>query len=138
VAALRAALVLERGDALCIGKGLPRQWLASGQPVRVTEAPTAFGRTSFELRYDREAHVLEGSVTVPENCDANQLRVYLRLPETMTPRDADLADGLRLELNQPIASGTRPCPVLILDRPRGTVRFSVSIEEAPIRSMSRL
>ena len=40
------------------------EWLASGKAVRVAGAPTAFGRTSFELRYDREARAIEGSVAV--------------------------------------------------------------------------
>ena len=110
VTALRAALVYERGDTLCIGMGMPREWLASGKAVRVTGAPTAFGRTSFELHYDRETHVIEGSVSVPENCDASQLRVYLRLPGTMTPRVAELPGGLRLEQEQPIAAARRRVP----------------------------
>ncbi len=129
VTALRAALVCERGDALCIGMGMPREWLASGSAVRVAGAPTAFGSTSFELRYDRETHAIEGSVTVAENCDASQLRVYLRIPSTMTPRAADLPSGLRIDQEQPIASGAPSCPVLVFERPRGSLRFSVPIEE---------
>ncbi len=131
VTALRAALVLERDDALCIGMGMPRQWLASGRAVRVAGAPTAFGRTSFELRYDREAHAIKGSVAVPEICDASQLRVYLRMPERMTPRAADLPAGLRIDQEQSIAAGAPPCPVLVFERPRGSLRFSVPIEEKP-------
>ena len=111
--------------------GMPRQWLASGRAVRVAGAPTAFGRTSFELRYDREAHAIKGSVAVPEICDASQLRVYLRMPERMTPRAADLPAGLRIDQEQPIAAGAPPCPVLVFERPRGSLRFSVPIEEKP-------
>ncbi len=108
--ALRAALVCERGDALCIGMGMPREWLASGSTVPRRRPPTAFGSTSFELHYDRETHAIEGSVTVAENCDASQLRVYLRIPSTMTPRTAGLPSGLRIDQEQPIASGARSCP----------------------------
>ena len=109
--------------------GMPRQWLASGKTIRVADAPTAFGRMSFELRYNRESRAIEGSVTVPETCDASQLRVYLRMPDTMTPRAADLPSGLHIDQEQPIAAGAPPCPVLVFERPRGSLRFSVPIEE---------
>ncbi len=129
VTALRAALVLETGDALCIGRGLPREWLASGKAVRVANAPTACGRISFELRYNRAARAIEGSVALPESCEASQLRVYLRLPGTITPRATDLPSGLRIDHERPVAAGAPPCPMLVFERPRGNLRFSVPVED---------
>jgi len=131
VTALRAALVCERDDALCIGMGMPRQWLASGRPIRVAGAPTAFGRTSFELRYDRKAGAIVGTVDMAETCDASQLRIYLRMPGTMAPRAGDLPGGLRIDQERPIAVGAPPCPVLVFQRPRGSLRFSVPVEGKP-------
>jgi len=128
--ALRAALVVERGETLCLGTGLPREWLASGRPIRVTGAPTAFGPTSFDLCYDRQQHALAGSVSVPEPCAARQLRIHLRLPAGLTPRAGDLPAGLRIELAQPLAAGAPPCPVLVCDAPRGTLRFRVPLDDA--------
>ena len=131
VTALRAALVCERGDALCIGMGMPRQWLASGRSVRVAGAPTAFGRTSFELRYDRKACAIVGTVDVAETCEASQLRIYLRMPDTMAPRGGNPPGGLRIDQERPIAVGAPPCPVLVFERPRGSLRFSVPVEDKP-------
>ena len=74
-------------------------------------------------------------MAVPETCDASQLRVYLRLPGTMTPRAADLPSGLRIDQEQPIAAGAPPCPVLVFERPRGSLRFSVPIEEKQLPLM---
>jgi hypothetical protein len=125
VMALRSALVVERGDELCIGMGMPREWLASGRPVRVTGAPTAFGPTSFELCLDRAAGVIEGSVTLSETCDARALRVYLRLPATITPRAGELPPGQRIEHEQPIAASAPACPVLVITQPRGSLRFRI-------------
>ncbi|MHB0958994.1 MAG: hypothetical protein ACYC0X_26945 [Pirellulaceae bacterium] len=129
VTAMRAALLLERGDALCIGMGMPREWLASGKAIRVAGAPTAFGQTSFEMRYDRETRTIEGAVNVPETCHSRQLRVYLRMPDTMTLQAADLPGGLHIDREQPTATGAPSCPVLIFEQPRGSLRFSIPIEE---------
>lgn len=129
--ALRSALVYERGRTLCIGLGMPRQWLASGKPIRVAGAPTAFGTTSFELCYSREGNTIRGTVTVSDSCDASELRVYLRLPDTLEPRAVTLPAGMRIEQEQPIAADAPRCPVLVVDRPRGTIRFSVAVEESP-------
>ncbi len=131
VTALRSALVLERGDSLCIGAGMPREWLASGKPVSVTNAPTAFGPISFSLCYDRQSHRLTGSVSVPESCEASQLRVHVRLPLDWSPCGDDLSAPWRMEQQQPLAKNTPPCPVLISDRPRGQLQFSLPIDERP-------
>lgn len=131
VTALRSALILERGESLCIGLGMPREWLASGRAIRVADAPTTFGQTSFELRYNRETHTIDGLVALPKSSSARELRVYLRVPDTMTLSSTDLPSGMRLEQEQPIAFGAPACPVLVVDQPRGDLRFRVPIEEAP-------
>ncbi|MCU0963263.1 MAG: hypothetical protein MUF48_24490 [Pirellulaceae bacterium] len=125
VMALRSALVVERGDELCIGMGMPREWLDSGRPVRVAGAPTAFGPISFELCYDRAAGAIEGSVTLAATCDARALRVYLRLPATITPDAGELPPGQRIEIEQPIAASAPACPVLVIEQPRGSLRFRI-------------
>lgn len=126
--ALRSALVYERGDTLCIGLGMPRQWLASGKPIRVTGAPTAFGTTSFEMCYSRDSKAIEGTVAVPDSCDARELRVYLRLPASFRLGAASLLAGMRLEEEQPVAVNAPKCTVLVVDQPRGTVRFRVAVD----------
>jgi hypothetical protein len=129
VTALRSALVFEREDALCIGMGMPREWLASGRPIRVAGAPTAFGPVSFRLLYRRETGAVEGSVDLPEVCTAGVLRVYLRMPGTMTPRTEGLPEGLHIEQEQPIARDAPSCPVVVFEQPRGSLRFHIPVEE---------
>ncbi|MEQ8808416.1 MAG: hypothetical protein RIE59_05055, partial [Imperialibacter sp.] len=46
----RKMLVNEIGsDTLIIGQAIPRKWLANGQQVKVTNAPTYFGPVSFTI-----------------------------------------------------------------------------------------
>ena len=129
VTALRAALVLRtrrcsvhrHGHAArvaCLGQRGPR----CRRPHRVREDVVRAA-----LRPGSTHHRRIGGR--PETCDASQLRVYLRIPSTMTPRAADLPSGLRIDQEQPIAAGAPPCPVLVFERPRGSLRFSVPIEE---------
>jgi hypothetical protein len=48
---VRWMLVLEDSDAdrLYLGKGLPKEWVASGKPISIHGAPTRFGRVDFSL-----------------------------------------------------------------------------------------
>jgi hypothetical protein len=128
---LRSALVFERGRTLCIGLGMPRQWLASGKPIRAAGAPTAFGTTSWELCYHHKDSEIRGSVAVPDTCDASELRVYLRLPDTLRLRATQLPNGMHIEEEQPVAADAPKCPVLVVDQPRGTIRLSVPVELVP-------
>jgi len=125
VTALRAALVCERGDTLCVGMGLPRHWLASGQAIRVADAPTAFGPISFEMRYDRDQQAIHVTGTVPETCQASQLRIYLRLPDWLAVPVGELSSGLRVEQEEPRTPGAPPCTVLVIPHPQGTFQAAV-------------
>jgi len=48
---LRWMLVLEDSDEdrLYFGKAIPRQWIASGQPITIEQAPTRWGRVNFDV-----------------------------------------------------------------------------------------
>ncbi len=48
---VRWMLVLEDSDddRLHFGKGLPREWVASGKEIRIEQAPTRWGRVNFSL-----------------------------------------------------------------------------------------
>ena len=88
VRCLRDVLVMERGDTLHLALGTPREWLASGEPVGVDDAPTRFGRVTYSIRYDAEAGVVRGEVAFPKEAPsaagtARTLReaiLHLRLP----------------------------------------------------------
>ncbi len=77
---LREMLVMERGDALELGLGVPRAWMADGQHVKVERAAIYFGRLDLEI----ESHAAVG-----------EIRAVVRLEPTVAPK------ALRLRLRHP-------------------------------------
>ena len=47
---LRMMFIHEDGDTLYLGRGLPREWLASDEGVAIRDAMTYFGRISLVIR----------------------------------------------------------------------------------------
>lgn len=68
-------------DTLFVGQAVPRAWLADGQKIVVTGAPTYFGRVNLRL----ESAVAQGRITAQvEFCDPHRpatLLVRLRHPD---------------------------------------------------------
>ena len=79
---VRWMLVLEDSDkeVLYLGKGVPRSWLASGKPIRMENAPTRWGRVSFELRADKSARNIAGKILLAAAGKPAQIQLKLRLP----------------------------------------------------------
>ena len=77
---LRQMLILERGDTLELGLGIPRAWMADGQRVKVERAVTWFGRLDLEIT----SHAVAG-----------QARAVIRLQAAQPPR------AIRLRLRHP-------------------------------------
>jgi len=79
---LRWMLVLEDSDqdVLYLGKGVPRSWLVSGQPIRIENAPTRWGRVSLELRADTATRKIAGKVVLAAAGTPSQVQLKLRLP----------------------------------------------------------
>jgi hypothetical protein len=80
VRCIRDCLVREDGDNLQLCLGAPREWLGSGQPVGVTNAPTHFGPVSYRLQYDAAKGAVTGEVTFPKRATPVLVTLYLRLP----------------------------------------------------------
>jgi hypothetical protein len=47
---LRNMLLRESGDTLIVGQAIPRAWLENGKEIRVENAPTSFGNTSYTIQ----------------------------------------------------------------------------------------
>ena len=64
---LRWMLVFDdsAGETLYLARAVPRAWIEGPQPIGISEAPTRWGRTGFQLRRTGEG-VIEGSVTLPD------------------------------------------------------------------------
>ncbi|QEE24418.1 Tat pathway signal protein [Rhodanobacter glycinis] len=79
---LRWSLVFEdsRGETLFLGRAIPRRWLASGSPVGIAQAPTRWGRTSFELSSDPATGHVRGWVELPDRSTPGTIWLSLRVP----------------------------------------------------------
>src|SRR5215813_9379690 len=79
---LRWMLVLEDSDEdrLYFGKGVPREWVGSGKPIRIEKAPTRWGRASFSLRTSPESRSVVGNVELTGTKLPRELHFKLRLP----------------------------------------------------------
>jgi hypothetical protein len=47
---LRALLIMDEGNELKLGEGIPEQWLEAGKKISVKSAPTEFGEISYEIQ----------------------------------------------------------------------------------------
>lgn len=97
---VRWMLVLEDSDedVLYLGKGIPRTWLVSGQPIRIENSPTRWGRVSFDLRGDGATRNIAGKILLAAPGKPAQIQLKLRLPlqsvlsrVTVNGHDAKLA-----------------------------------------------
>jgi hypothetical protein len=84
---VRWMLVLEDsgGDILHFGKGLPKEWLASGKEIRIDRAPTRWGRASFAIKTDTSTRTLRATVDLSEGRAPKEVRIKLRLPDRLRP-----------------------------------------------------
>jgi hypothetical protein len=84
VRAVRDVLVMEDDTVLHLGRGIDRAWLATGEPVGVSNALTHFGATSYELKYDAGKGTVHGAVSLSEQARQDGLSavaIHVRLPE---------------------------------------------------------
>ena len=100
VRALRDMLVLEDGRELHLALGTDRSWLGSGQPVGIHDAPTHFGRVSFEMRLDRAESRVTGRVVFPESSQLGLARLHVRLPEGQRLASVDAGSGAVLSADK--------------------------------------
>lgn len=82
VRALRDSYVMEDGADLHLARGLHRDWLNSGAPVGIADAPTHFGRVGYTMQYDAATGRVTGNVAFPaNNAGLQSATFYVRLPE---------------------------------------------------------
>jgi hypothetical protein len=67
-------------DRLYLAKGLPRNWVASGKPIRLDQAPTRWGRINFNLQHKPESKNVVAAVELARAGAPKQLYVKLRMP----------------------------------------------------------
>lgn len=80
---VRWMLVLEDSDEdrLYFARGVPREWVASGRPVRIEQAPTRWGRVSLNLAAKPAAKSVVATVELARPGAPKEIQVKLRLPK---------------------------------------------------------
>jgi hypothetical protein len=81
---VRWMLVLEDSDEdrLYFGKGIPREWVASGKEIRIDGAPTRWGKVNFRLR--SEANVASAMIELERPGTPAEIQVKIRLSKKNT------------------------------------------------------
>ncbi|MFT4198230.1 MAG: Tat pathway signal protein [Pseudoxanthomonas sp.] len=102
---LRWLLVFDQDDELYLARALPRDWLGSGKPIELRDAPTPWGRVSLRLQADPAQGTLEGEVVLPERMPAS-VWLSLRVPAGKTLRKVEI-DGTAVRLQGPHAQRCR-------------------------------
>ena len=85
---VRWMLVLEDSDEdrLYFAKGVPRTWLASGEAVRISQAPTRWGKVSLNLIAKPAAKSVIATVELAHPGKPKEIQVKLRVPREMPLR----------------------------------------------------
>jgi hypothetical protein len=79
---VRWMMVLEDSDEdrLYFGKGLPAQWVLSGEEISIAQAPTRWGRASFKMKGNSGAKRVNAAVELARAGTPKELQVKFRLP----------------------------------------------------------
>ncbi len=80
---VRWMLVLEDSDEdrIYFGKGLPRNWVASGKEIRIEQAPTRWGRVSFSMTANPAAKKVNAKIDLAKASGLKEVHLKVRLPE---------------------------------------------------------
>jgi hypothetical protein len=82
---VRWMLVLEDSDEdiLYLAKGVPREWVGSGKPIRAERVPTRWGRVTFDLFVQQDTKIVTGNVELSGASFPKEVHLKLRLPKSM-------------------------------------------------------
>ncbi|MBK9138533.1 MAG: hypothetical protein IPM17_07200 [Verrucomicrobia bacterium] len=96
---LRQMLILENGDRLELGMGVPRAWMADGQVIRVERAATLFGRLNLEIVSRVAEKRILARVALEPTVTPGSVLLRLRDPESRPMRSASV-NGQRARLDR--------------------------------------
>ncbi len=96
---VRWMLVLEDSDEdrLYFARGVPREWVASGKPVRIEQAPTRWGRVSMNLVAKPASKSVVATVDLARPGSPKEIHVKLRVPK-QTPARSVTVNGRAAQL----------------------------------------
>lgn len=77
----RKMLINEMGsDILIIGQAIPRKWLESSKQIKVTNAPTYFGKVSFSMEGESSKNEIVATVALTPGNPPKELWIRFRHP----------------------------------------------------------
>jgi len=94
---IRDLLIMEDHAGLQLALGTPRQWLTSGAPIGVANAPTHFGKVSYQIAYDAASSIVRGHMTIPSHANLTRIRLSVRLGQRL--KTLSLASNRTASLN---------------------------------------
>lgn len=99
---VRWMLVLEDSDEdrLYFAKGVPRDWVISGKPIKISQAPTRWGRVSLELAAKPASRSVAATVELAQPGAPKEVHVKLRVP-AQNPVKAVTVNGRPATLGGP-------------------------------------
>ena len=87
---MRAMFVREEDDRLWLAQALPRAWLAQGQRVAVTNAPTHFGTVAYEITSRVQEGIITARVTMPSRRPPTWVILRFRHPQAAPMRHVEV------------------------------------------------
>lgn len=112
-------LVMEAGDELRLGAGVPRRWLTAPEGIRVDRLHTTYGAVAYTIKPGAEPRTLQARITLPPRKPEHGAWLYVRLPDKAKPTSIRIngveAKGFdpkleRLALTVPAESNGAPTP----------------------------
>ncbi len=82
----RMMLVMEEGDRLWLARATPRAWLEQGKRIAVTNAPSHYGLTSYEIVSDVEHDTIRARIHLPDRARPDEVLLRVRHPRAKRMR----------------------------------------------------
>lgn len=96
---LRWMLVFDQDQDLYLARALPRDWLATGKPILIEDAPTPWGRVGVSMQAQPEQGLIRAEVSLPA-LKPRAVWLTLRAPAGKTLHEVSIA-GVPAALSGP-------------------------------------
>ena len=78
---MRQMLILEMGNELAVGRGIPRAWMEDGRIVELRDAPTYFGPMSVKYESHADSGIIKAQISLPSRNPAERALISFRHPK---------------------------------------------------------
>jgi hypothetical protein len=78
-------------NTVWLGKSIPREWLADGKTIDITNAPTKWGRLSFSIVSHLKTHTIDTHIDFPNSGFVAETKLRLRSPNNARIKSVTLS-----------------------------------------------